>query len=354
MPGLTPEKNEPPLITVIAVCYNHARFVTQTLNSILFQQYENMQLKIVDDCSTDDSVSVIRKWIQENKVVCTFIEHRENKGLCASLNEIIRESSGKYIKLIACDDILIDGSIRKQIRLLEDSSRNVAMICGNVLEIDEYGNEIQKYFPEAYTFPESENVFRAILKGHEGKSVVIQTPSVLVKRMIYDEVGLYPEDIIQEDFFMWVNVALRFEIIFMNEVYVKYRKISNSLSNDSKNRLRILIDRLSVCDRISNKISESSNQKEITDEKIKIVKKILLHNLSNNNKLDYEVFFQRFIALSSQNRSSNTGIEKHLKQVAKTDVCFANYLVKKYNIRVQNFFLRLYIFFRIPFYSWML
>ena len=59
-------KHTPPLVSVIALCYNHARFVLECLESIRHQSYKNTELIIVDDCSRDNSVELIRNWIAEN------------------------------------------------------------------------------------------------------------------------------------------------------------------------------------------------------------------------------------------------------------------------------------------------
>ncbi|MDQ3753753.1 MAG: glycosyltransferase [Acidobacteriota bacterium] len=61
-------KDNQPLVSVIAGCYNHSRFVLECLESIRNQTYKNIQLIIIDDCSTDNSVALIRAWIAEHSV----------------------------------------------------------------------------------------------------------------------------------------------------------------------------------------------------------------------------------------------------------------------------------------------
>ena len=89
-------KDNFPLVSIVAICYNHEKFVKETLDSILHQTYSNIQLIIIDDCSQDNSVSEIKNWIKMNSVDCVFIERTENSGLCKNLNEGIVVSKGKY------------------------------------------------------------------------------------------------------------------------------------------------------------------------------------------------------------------------------------------------------------------
>src|ERR1700745_29986 len=88
-----------PLVTAIVLSYNQSRFVWETLESVRAQTHQSMQLIIVDDCSSDDSVGIIGHWIQHNKMDCTFIRHQENRGICKSLNDALAVASGKYISM---------------------------------------------------------------------------------------------------------------------------------------------------------------------------------------------------------------------------------------------------------------
>ena len=74
-----------PLITVICSCYNHAKFVTKSLESVLNQTYKNIQLIVIDDCSIDNSVSVIENFIIEYPQII-FIKNKINLGLTKSFN----------------------------------------------------------------------------------------------------------------------------------------------------------------------------------------------------------------------------------------------------------------------------
>ena len=71
--------HEKPLVSVICLCYNHAEFVIESLNSVLNQNYQPIEIIIVDDYSTDNSVAVIEKWVENNQSL-TFIKNTNNLG----------------------------------------------------------------------------------------------------------------------------------------------------------------------------------------------------------------------------------------------------------------------------------
>ncbi len=332
-----------PSVTVVAACYNHGPYVVETLDSILAQDYGNLELIIIDDCSRDDSEARIRRWIAREGAACLFIAHEENRGVCASLNEAIALSKGKYIRFIACDDVMTHGSVRKQVEILENEGPDAALVCGNALEIDPDGAEIGPYFPPSYTFPR--HVFEAVLKGHEGKPIVIHSPTVMLRRRVFDEVGPYPVDMMQEDFYMWLTLSSRCDIIFRNEIFVHYRVLPSSMSNDPDNRLRLLSDRLRVVERIRHEACAEA----LRVERVKILKKILVHHLSSGDDAAHEACFDKLMALHRRDGSFRRDVENALKQAAKNNLPLALHLYRKHTPKIENPLLKLYLAIRIPF-----
>ena len=146
-------KGSSPLVSIVAICFNHSSFLLATLNSILNQTYKNIELIIIDDCSTDDSVSIIEQWIALNDVKCRFIAQAVNKGLCTNLNVGLSFCKGEYYQSIACDDLMKPEKIEKQVAFLEQSSQNVQMVCSNFETIDSDGNCLSKaYFKSDFKF----------------------------------------------------------------------------------------------------------------------------------------------------------------------------------------------------------
>src|SRR6478672_5840202 len=107
-----------PLVSVIALCYNHSRFVVECLESIRTQTYQPLHIILIDDQSKDNSVALIEEWIGTHHVTCTFIKHTTNKGICKSLNEGLSLARGKYISIIATDDVWLPEKLEHQVPIM--------------------------------------------------------------------------------------------------------------------------------------------------------------------------------------------------------------------------------------------
>jgi glycosyltransferase involved in cell wall biosynthesis len=136
-----------PIVSIVAICYNQARFVVETLESIRNQAYPIIQLIIVDDCSTDNSVEVIQNWIDGHKMDCVFVKHDENLGVSKTCNDGLSLVEGKYYQIIACDDLLLKEKIYEQVNILEEDDE-LAAVFGNSILIDANGIKTGNFFKD--------------------------------------------------------------------------------------------------------------------------------------------------------------------------------------------------------------
>lgn len=95
-----------PLVTVLCLCYNHARFVAEAIDSVFAQTYQPIQLIVVDDGSADNSAQVIEQMLRDHSDVL-FLKHTHNQGYCASLNEALKHAKGEFIIDLSGDDVLL-------------------------------------------------------------------------------------------------------------------------------------------------------------------------------------------------------------------------------------------------------
>src|SRR4051812_6669635 len=103
-----------PRVSAIAICFNHARFAVECLDSIAAQDHPDVELIIIDDCSTDDSVAVIRDWLDRTGTAATFIVHDVNRGICASRNDALSHATGEHVACISTDDVWLPGKLSAQ------------------------------------------------------------------------------------------------------------------------------------------------------------------------------------------------------------------------------------------------
>lgn len=114
-----------PLVSIVIPCYNHAQFVQKTIQSIIDQDYENIELIIIDDGSKDSSVDVIKEMIPacEARFKRFHFRHRPNKGLSATLNEGINLSVGDIIGFCSSDDIFHKKKTSVQVKYFTDNKK---------------------------------------------------------------------------------------------------------------------------------------------------------------------------------------------------------------------------------------
>lgn len=218
---------ETPLVTVIAVCYNHSRFVTECLESIRAQTYTNIQLIIMDDCSSDNSVTLIRDWIKLHKIKCEFIAHKVNRGLCRTLNEAVNLTKGTYISMIATDDSWLPEKIEFQVSEMESMPATVGVIYSDAYRIAENGQLLPKMFISSYR--EFETPPKGNLKEDLIHKNFIPAMTTLIRSTVYEKVGLYDENLIFEDWDFWLRTSSHFSFAFSPYPSANYRIVSTSM-----------------------------------------------------------------------------------------------------------------------------
>ncbi|ROI09236.1 glycosyltransferase [Chryseobacterium sp. H3056] len=213
---------EQPLVSILCGCYNQSKFIPESLDSIKNQTFRNYEVIIWDDASGDNSVEIIEKWISENpEQPVTFIKHQINVGICKSLNECFVLSKGKYIQMLALDDILLPHKLERHVEILEHSKPTDALVFSDAYVIDDEGNCYQNRFIaryKNYLSLESGNYWNDLIQGN-----FIPAMSVLLKREVLTEVGVWDENLPYEDYDMWLRISSKYNFIFDDVISVCYR-----------------------------------------------------------------------------------------------------------------------------------
>ena len=222
-----------PLVSVIVPSYNHQNYIEECLYSILNQTYKNIQLIVIDDGSSDNTAAIINKLKETHEFI---FEQQENIGLSKTLNKAITKyAQGKYISIVASDDFWCTNKISLQVEALEKNN-NLAMLCGKAKIVNSKSEIISNFneslFLGKYTFAEI-----AL-----GKCLVVAATAI-IKKEVFDKVGLFDENLLIEDLDMWLRVAVKFEIGFLNEYVAFYRShdVNTSLKVVEMNKARFVI-----------------------------------------------------------------------------------------------------------------
>jgi glycosyltransferase involved in cell wall biosynthesis len=215
-----------PLVSVICLCYNHEEYVVEALNSVINQAYPNIELLIADDFSSDNSVSVIKSWLETHPYI-TFITNKTNLGNTKTFNILAKIATGEYIIDLAADDILLPNCVEKQVTTFQNSGyRKLGIVYGNLIEIERNGNFLRNYYTNEDE-PKSGDIYKMVI----GRTTQICSVSSMIKKSVLEKSDFYDENLDYEDLDLWIRVSRNFEFEYIPEVLTKKRVLSNSLSS---------------------------------------------------------------------------------------------------------------------------
>ena len=219
-----------PLVTVICLCYNHANFVIEALESVLNQTYSNVELLIVDDFSTDNSVKVIENWLKQHPEI-PFIVNIKNQGNTKTFNKCLKLAKGEYIIDLAADDVLKLDCIANQLKGFEETAhKNVGFIYGNAELISEDGSFINDYFKtdtnrKRIQSQPTGDIYIGLLNGNNNLCSI----SSLVKREVFETLNGYDENLAYEDYDFWIRAARIYNFDYIDEILIQKRVLPDSM-----------------------------------------------------------------------------------------------------------------------------
>ncbi|WP_244307406.1 glycosyltransferase family 2 protein [Flavobacterium fluviatile] len=221
-----------PLVSIICLCYNHEKFVIESLNSVLNQTYKNIELIIADDCSSDNSKQIIQNWLKNHPNI-TFLSNEKNLGNTKTFNKTLLLAKGEYIIDLAADDILLPNCVDKQIMAFLNSNQiNLGIVYGNAEIISENNAHLSYYYAinnqnKVITKPASSDIYIAMLN----QSSKICSVSSMVKRTVFDQLNGYDENLFYEDLDFWIRASRIYNFEFIDSVLIKKREVENSLGS---------------------------------------------------------------------------------------------------------------------------
>lgn len=238
---------EQPLVTVIAISYNHASYIKEALESVYSQTYSNIELIVVDDASTDQSTEVIESGIEGKSI--QFLKNDSNLGNCRSFNKAYNLSKGKYIIDFALDDLMYPMRIEKQVAVLEQSADHIGVVFSNVDIVDVNGESVYIHYPVFHHKSAAEkvpsgDVFAAVLSQY-----YINPVSMMFRREVVEKLNGYDESLAYEDFDFWIRSSRIFEYYYIPEILSAKRIVPASLSAHfyKKNQEAMFASTLKVC-----------------------------------------------------------------------------------------------------------
>ncbi|WP_333850832.1 glycosyltransferase [Epilithonimonas sp.] len=270
-----------PLVSILCLCYNQEKFIVESLESIKALTYNNFEMVICDDFSDDSSVETIEKWIRQNPdLQISFVKHTENLGITKTLNELLLISKGKYIQLLALDDLLMHNKLERQVTMLKNSSDKVSLVFSDAHLIDENSELYQNKFIArhlSYLSLKSQNFYEMLLVKN-----FIPAMSVLIKRQKLMDEGGFDESLSFEDHDMWLRLSKKDDFLFDDVISCSYR-----LHAHNTHKKREVLNHSMFF-----KIMIKHKDHQLAREKIfEHLEKLYLLNVLKN---EHQIFFQHF------------------------------------------------------------
>ncbi len=209
-------------VSVIVPNYNCEKFIEETVNSVINQTYKNWELLIVDDCSTDGSVEVIKKLQAADGRIKLFINEK-NSGAAASRNKALKEASGKWIAFLDSDDLWLPDKLEKQIAFMEENGYKFSYTAYE--HIDENSNSLNV----RVTGPKVLSKRKMFRYCYPGCLTVMYDSSDVGAVQIPDEIANG-----ENDYAIWLKVCKAYKCYYLNEILSLYRVRNSSLSHKSK------------------------------------------------------------------------------------------------------------------------
>jgi glycosyltransferase involved in cell wall biosynthesis len=219
-----------PKVSVIIPTYNRLPMLKEAVNSVLAQDFEDFELIVVDDGSTDGTADEIKQYGGRVKL----LQHSENRGVSAARNGGILHAKGKYIAFLDSDDLWVKGKTRIQVAFLDENPHYP--LC--------YTDEIwirrgKRVNPKIKHAKYSGWIFEKCLP-----LCTISPSSAMMRKTLFSKVGLFDEALpVCEDYDFWLRVSARFPIFFINKkLIIKRGGHSDQLSQRSwgNDRYRVI------------------------------------------------------------------------------------------------------------------
>lgn len=226
-----------PLVSIGIASFNNGHYIVELLDSIRQQTYPNIELLVIDDCSNDNSVSVIEEWAIATSFPMQFIRHAENRGLLAVVAELREQARGSFVLWLGSDDWLLPNMVTDTIAEFMRRGPQCGVVYSDCLVVDAAGKEISQSFIHHFNahfgkiHPEG-NIRIPLLSGF-----YLPTPTAIVRRSALDQIGPYDLTLGSEDLDTWLRISVKWTFAYLPKVTAAYRVHTQSISNSHRPRL---------------------------------------------------------------------------------------------------------------------
>lgn len=247
-----------PSISVIMATYNHAPFVVEAMNSVINQDFDDIEFLIADDGSPDGTADAVES-VRDPRI--KFQRHAKNRGAGVVGRELILQATGKYLALMNSDDVWRQGKLRYQFDFLE-KNEDYAATFGRASFIDAAGAGVSKDdMSFGKVFDEENRPRGKWLRHFFTKGNCICHPTMLIRREVFKNHGIYDSRLRQlPDFEMWVRLAKHLELHVSDRVWIDFRVLpgESASSETPRNNIRTINEYMLVVERFFDGVDRAT------------------------------------------------------------------------------------------------
>lgn len=219
-----------PLVSILLLSMNHEKFIEQSINSLKNQTYSNIEVLFLDNASSDKTFETGTTLLKDSGLLFRSYKNSESKSISSNLNFLLENSQGDYISPLSADDWFEKENISKKVEFLA-AHKDVGAIFSNGWSYIESNRKLILHDTASYR------------RGHIYKELFTHPDAifyvgVMYNRFVLEEVGKWDEGLLIEDVDLYVRIALKYKIDFIEEPLVYYRRTQDSVSKNTEFMLK--------------------------------------------------------------------------------------------------------------------
>lgn len=231
-----------PKVSVMIITYNQEDLISETIESVINQDYENIEIVVADDASTDNTPAIINEYAKKYPGIVVPVLNTTNLGITGNSNAAFFSCTGELIAVLGGDDLFLNGKIQSQVELFRDPN---VVLSYHPVDIFLHQTNETLFITNMVEREKINDVYDLITKGG-----IPGASSVMVRRSACPSHGFDPQFPVVSDWIFFIEVALQGKISFLSEVYGRYRKHGKGASertlellDESLNTLDVVVTR---------------------------------------------------------------------------------------------------------------
>jgi glycosyltransferase involved in cell wall biosynthesis len=219
-------KKPSPLVSVIIPAYNAGKYIGEAIDSVLSQTYKNIEVIIINDASTDNTLDVIKNYRGKDKRIRIF-DNIKNMGIGMNRARGLELAKGEYICWQDADDISLPSRISHQVGFLIDH-KDVGVVGGFIQFFNEKGDGVVRRYEQ----------FDVALRSKIFRYNPVAQPASMSRAEVYRQVGTYNSDyVVCEDLEMLFRIGTKYKFANIQEIVLRYRQTNSSLTRSNLRRM---------------------------------------------------------------------------------------------------------------------